>query len=149
VAGKHGDYCGRQRVAEAGFLWAAQVAEGSGKMRLDLSEFQPKSMLHVPETKVSRSKYRLLIFTPTFRFARNPSMALHRRKRWNFWQHRKAFARDGPQKYQDHGELDRGSGKGLEEAVQRFQLPHPDRFLTFTEPSWDHSKSAGLRQISS
>jgi hypothetical protein len=24
--------------------------EGSGKMRLDLSEFQPKSMLHVPET---------------------------------------------------------------------------------------------------
>src|SRR5260221_12898108 len=32
-----------------------------------------------------------------------------------------------------------GSGKGLEEAVQRFQQPHPDRFLTFTEPSWDHS----------
>src|SRR6267154_3207766 len=32
-----------------------------------------------------------------------------------------------------------GSGKGLEEAVQRFQQPHPDRFLTFTAPSWDHS----------
>jgi len=39
----------------------------------------------------------------------------------------------------DHGELDRRFGKRLEEAVQRFQLPHPDRFLTFTEPSWDHS----------
>src|SRR5213075_2152440 len=34
--------------------------EGSGKMRLDLSEFQPKSMLHVPETKVPRSKYPVI-----------------------------------------------------------------------------------------
>ncbi len=34
--------------------------EGSGKMRLDVSEFQPKSMLHAPETKVSRSKYPVI-----------------------------------------------------------------------------------------
>jgi hypothetical protein len=31
--------------------------EGAGKMKLDLSEFQPKSMLHVPETKVSRGPF--------------------------------------------------------------------------------------------
>src|ERR1700732_288586 len=34
--------------------------EGAGKMKLDLSEFQPKSMLHVPETKVPRSKFPVI-----------------------------------------------------------------------------------------
>jgi hypothetical protein len=30
------------------------------KMKLDLSDFQPKSMLHVPETKVPRSRYPVI-----------------------------------------------------------------------------------------
>src|SRR5215813_9109415 len=34
--------------------------EGAGKMKLELSEFQPKSMLHVPETKVPRSKFPVI-----------------------------------------------------------------------------------------
>src|SRR5262245_25064329 len=34
--------------------------EGAGKMKLDLSDFQPKSMLHVPETKVARSKFPVI-----------------------------------------------------------------------------------------
>jgi predicted TIM-barrel fold metal-dependent hydrolase len=29
-------------------------------------------------------------------------------------------------------------GKGLEEALQRFQRAHPDRFMVFTEPGYDH-----------
>src|ERR1700722_5033310 len=34
--------------------------EGSGKMKLELADFQPKSMLHVPETKVPRSRYPVI-----------------------------------------------------------------------------------------
>ena len=34
--------------------------KGPDRMKLDLSEFQPKSMLHVPETKVPRSRYPVI-----------------------------------------------------------------------------------------
>jgi len=114
--------------------------EGSGKMRLDLSEFQPKSMLHVPETKVERSKYPVIdIHThlsiraksvngvgvgEKMEFLATPESVLPVMDRKNI----KIMVN-----------LTGGSAKGLEEAVQRFQQPHPDRFLTFTEPSWDHS----------
>ena len=114
--------------------------EGSGKMRLDLSEFQPKSMLHVPETKVSRSKYPVVdIHThlsicaksvngvgigEKMEFLATPESVLPLMDRKNI---------------RIMVNLTGGSGKGLEETVQRFQRPHPDRFLTFTEPSWDHS----------
>jgi len=33
---------------------------GAGKMKLDLSEFQPKSMLHAAESKVPRSRYPVI-----------------------------------------------------------------------------------------
>src|SRR5258706_14790234 len=32
-----------------------------------------------------------------------------------------------------------GDGKGLEETIGRFQQPHPDRFVIFTEPWWDRT----------
>jgi predicted TIM-barrel fold metal-dependent hydrolase len=37
-----------------------------------------------------------------------------------------------------------GSGNGLADAVQKFQQPHPDRFLTFTEPSWERANEPGF-----
>jgi len=40
-----------------------------------------------------------------------------------------------------------GSGRGLEEAIQRFQQPHPDRFLTFTEPTWDQANQPNYPQF--
>jgi len=51
------DYRGRSALPKPDFSGQLKSPEGSGKMRLALSEFQPKSMLHVPETKVPRSKY--------------------------------------------------------------------------------------------
>src|SRR6476661_1630959 len=34
--------------------------EGAGKMKLELADFQPKSMLHVPESTVPRSRYPVI-----------------------------------------------------------------------------------------
>src|SRR5262245_42314263 len=34
--------------------------EGAGKMKLELSAFQPKSMLHVPETKVASARFPVI-----------------------------------------------------------------------------------------
>ncbi|MFN8009247.1 MAG: hypothetical protein U0V70_19905, partial [Terriglobia bacterium] len=54
----------------AAFLMSGASPKGSraapaqskpkGKSSLDLSEFKPKSMLHVPETKLSRSRYPVI-----------------------------------------------------------------------------------------
>src|SRR5256884_383270 len=40
-----------------------------------------------------------------------------------------------------------GVGKGLQEAIRKFQTPHPDRFLTFTEPWWERTNQPGYSQF--
>lgn len=122
--------------------------EGSGKMKLDLSDFQPKSMLHVPETKVLRSRYPLIdIHThlsirsklvngvgigEKMDFLATPETLLPVMDRRNI---------------RIMVNLTGGSGKGLEESIRKFQQPHPDRFLTFTEPSWDHANQPGYAKF--
>src|SRR6266404_7936583 len=43
-------------------MTGAQVKspEGAGKMKLELSDFQPKSMLHTAESRVPRSRYPVI-----------------------------------------------------------------------------------------
>lgn len=118
--------------------------EGAGKMKLELADFQPKSMLHVPESKVPRSRYPLIdIHThlsiraksvngvgigEQMEFLASPETLLPVMDRKNI-----RFMVN----------LTGGSGKGLDEAVERFQKPHPDRFLTFTEPTWERANQPG------
>lgn len=47
-------------VRAPGFGAQLETPGDPDKMKLDLSEFQPKSMLHVPETKVPRSRYPVI-----------------------------------------------------------------------------------------
>jgi len=42
---------------------------------------------------------------------------------------------NGPQERPHDGQSDGGAGTGLEKAIGGFK-PHPDRFVTFTEPLW-------------
>jgi predicted TIM-barrel fold metal-dependent hydrolase len=118
--------------------------EGSGKMKLDLADFQPKSVLHVPETKVARSRYPVIdIHThlcvraksvngvgigEKMEFLATPESLLPVMDRKNI---------------RTMVNLTGGSGKGLDEAIERFQHSHPDRFLTFTEPTWERANQAG------
>jgi predicted TIM-barrel fold metal-dependent hydrolase len=112
--------------------------EGAGKMKLELSEFQPKSMLHVPETKVPRSRYPVidvhthLSFRAKSRngvglgedleFLANPETVLPVMDRKNIGR---------------MVNLTGSSGRGLDQAIEKFQKPHPQRFVTFTEPLWE------------
>ncbi len=131
-------------------LWASQVKSpgGAGRMRLDLSEFQPKSMLHVQETKVPRSRYPVIdVHTHlSFRtksvngvgigdaleFLASPETVLPVMDRKNI---------------RMMVNLTGGSGKGLDEAVEKFQKRYPNRFLTFTEPLWDRTNQAGYGKL--
>jgi len=103
-----------------------------------LKDYQPKSMLHVPETKVPRSRF--------------PNIDFHTHLSW--------IDRKGEVDVVNHvGEpaealrvmdaknikimvnLTGGYGPLLEETVKHWQTAHPDRFLVFTEPWYDKANT--------
>ena len=56
MVGSHAAASRAPVVAEPG----TGKSEEKHRIPLDLNEFQPKSMLHVPETKVARSKFPVI-----------------------------------------------------------------------------------------
>jgi predicted TIM-barrel fold metal-dependent hydrolase len=127
---------------------AAAEEEPRGKMHLELGEFQPKSMLHVPETKVSRSRF--------------PAIDIHTHLSWQA-SHKNGVALGEKMQYLATPEellavMDRknirtlvdltgGIGKGFDEAVQKYQTSHPGRFLVFTEPWWERINDPGYSRF--
>lgn len=133
---------------------ASAPAQGAGKsegpiqkVHLELDDFQPKSMLHVPVTKVPRSRF------PVIDVHTHLTMAAHR----------KTGARTGEEiTFRAKPEevlpvMDRKNirmmvdltgnyGTGLREAIKTFQTAHPDRFMVFTEPSWGRYDREGFAQ---
>ena len=122
--------------------------QGAGKMKLDLAEFQPKSMLHVPETKVSRARYPVIDvhthlsfraksrngvgFGEKLEFLATPETVLPIMDRKNI---------------RIMVNLTGSSGHGLAEAIEKFEKPYPTRFVTFTEPLWEQSDRPNYGKI--
>jgi len=114
------------------------------KKPLDLSEFQPTSMLRVPEHKVERAKYPVIdihthlswaaeskngvSLTGKLSFIVPPEELLHVMDRRNI----RAMVN-----------LTGGYGDGLRESVQKYDRAHPGRFYTFTEPMWTQVNEPG------
>jgi hypothetical protein len=104
---------------------------------LDLKDFQPKSMLEVPVTRVPRARFPVIDFHTHLgfstkavagvphgedrRFAAPPAELLPVMDRVNL----KTMVN-----------LTGGVGTGLARSIEQFQTAHPGRFVTFTEPSW-------------
>jgi predicted TIM-barrel fold metal-dependent hydrolase len=105
---------------------------------LDLSQYEPRSMLHVKETHVERARYPLIdihthlsfsakvengvSLAPERRFLASPESLLPVMERRNI----RALTN-----------LTGGFGDGLIQTVQKFDRAHPGRFYTFTEPSYN------------
>lgn len=115
---------------------------------LDLSEFEPRSMLRVSETPVERARF--------------PVIDVHTHLSW------RTRGEDGAPRGEEMTFLaepdellevmDRrnvrmmvnltgGVGKGLVETINRFQAPRPDRFLVFAEPRWERSNEPGYAKF--
>ncbi len=118
---------------------AGKPAQAVKPGRLALEDFQPKSMLHVPETKMARSRFPVIdVHTHLTIWARVKNGV-------SLGEEIKVLASpDDVLPLMDQKNirlmvnLTGNRGKGLEEALQRFQRAHPDRFMVFTEPGWDH-----------
>ena len=106
---------------------------------LPLTEFRPRSMLHVPETSVPRARYPVIdVHTHlTFR-GRSAGQPVRR------------LAEPGDllramdaKNVKTMVNLTGGAGAGLAESIAGFDGAHPGRFITFTEPSFDRLLEPG------
>ena len=140
-----------RRIGAAGAASVAAIdtsAEGqepgtppqpSKRERLALEDYQPKSMLHVTETKVARSRF------PVIDVHTHLTMGAQHKNGVTLGEEIRVLASpDDILPVMDQTnirmmvDLTGNRGKGLEEAIQRFQRPHPDKFMVLTEPGWDH-----------
>jgi predicted TIM-barrel fold metal-dependent hydrolase len=121
---------------------------GPSEGKLPLTEYEPKSMLHVAETQIERPRF--------------PVIDIHTHL---------GFGGDMSDKSPDGGHftanatpaelipvmerrglkmlvnLTGGCGNALRESLDFFHKPHPDRFLVFTEPWWQRAADKNYPQF--
>jgi len=109
---------------------------------LDLTQFEPKSMLHVPETRVERARF--------------PLIDIHAHLTWGDPQGKSAkllmpvpelLAVMDRRNIRMMVNLTGGRGDGLKQTVELLHKPHPDRFLVFTEPWFTRVSDAGYAKF--
>jgi predicted TIM-barrel fold metal-dependent hydrolase len=137
---------GGQFGALAPTATAAPAAAEAGS--LALKDFQPKSMLHVPETRVPRARF--------------PVIDIHTHLCWAAKQERgiplseeRTHLAPVPEllevmahcNIQLLTNVTGGMGSGLRDSVQRYDRAHPGRFISFTEPWWSRTAEPGYAQF--
>jgi predicted TIM-barrel fold metal-dependent hydrolase len=111
---------------------------------LALKDYQPKSMLHVPETHVPRSRF--------------PNIDFHTHLSWverkgnaevilNTATPTEALQVMDAKNIRIMVNLTGGYGTLLEETVRHWHQPHPDRFIVFTEPWYSKIKLPNFAQF--
>jgi len=130
----------------------AEAARGESeekhKMPLDLGEFQPQSMLHVPETKVPRSKFPVIdVHTHlSFQAAGQNGVSLGEKMKYPM-PPEEVMAVMHRKNLRTMVDLTGGHGQGLVEVVEKWQKAYPGRFVVFTEPWWERSNQPGYPQF--
>ncbi len=116
----------------------------TGKTQLLLEDFVPKSMLHVEEHTVERAKFPVVdVHThwsfsgksddgSGLKFSATPEELLAVMDRRNI---------------RTMINLTGGFDKGFLESHKRFDLAHPGRFITLTEPQWHRANDAGYPKM--
>lgn len=125
------------RAAEA---MPAETQPAPAPVGLDLGEFQPRSMLHVPESKVPRSRFPVIDVHTHLTFSvdqMKPPPAGEGLR--TIWPPGKLLPVMDRKNIQTMVNLTGGAGAGLEEAIRDFDRTHPGRFLTFVEPRWNRA----------
>src|ERR1700757_665024 len=132
---------GASRLSFAATTGAPQKENPPKPKPLDLSQYEPKSMLRVHESHVERAKF------PVVDFHTHISGAVKSEQGVELSAEREYFGT--PQECL--GVMDRknlramvnltgGYEKGLAEAVDKYDRSHPGRVYTFTEPSYSRFK---------
>ena len=114
---------------------AAQAAQAPAV--LELKDFQPRSMLTVPATRVPRAKFPVIDFHTHLGFsAKGVAGVPHGEERRFAAPAKELLPVMDRVNLQTMVNLTGGVGKGLQESIAQYQTAHPGRFITFTEPRY-------------
>ena len=127
---------------------AAEPARSQDPVRktshLDLNDYEPKSMLKVPETHVPRARFPVIdVHTHLTWGAVNKNGVFLGDKIKFLAQPEQALAVMDRKNIHTMVDLTGGVGQGLVETIQKFQTAHPGRFVVFTEPWYDRANKPG------
>src|SRR5215469_13723536 len=122
---------------------AQQAATPPQDAALPLEQYQPKSMLHVPETHVPRARFPLIDFHThitgggrgdpnRIQISLEPATCLGVMDRKNI---------------QTMVSLTGSYGNALREALAKLPEAHPGRFVVFTEPAWTKASEPGYAKL--
>jgi predicted TIM-barrel fold metal-dependent hydrolase len=114
---------------------------------LPLSDFRPKSMLHVPETDVPKARFPVVdVHCHVARTARQSSGVPLGEATHIDADVASVVAMMDRRNVKTMVNLTGGYGSGLADSVRDLAEAHPDRFVVFTEPGWDRFASSNYPQ---
>lgn len=111
---------------------------GSAPKGLPLSEYEPKSMLHVPETHVPKARFPVIDIHTHLTWSKKVTNGVAlMSEREILGTPEECLAVMDRKNVHSLINLTGGYGPGLAETVKKYDRAHPDRFITFTEPSYE------------
>lgn len=124
-----------------------KTAPDASKSALRLADFKPRSMLHVPETRVPEPRFPVIDMHAHLTWTREVRSGV------SVGENIVVFAQPEdllPVMDRKHittlVNLTGGTGKGLEQSIRTFDKAAPGRFLTLTEPSFGLFNEADFAQ---
>ena len=121
----------------------AQSADSSGGARgaskgLSLSEYQPKSMLQVAETQVPKARFPVIDIHTHLTWSKKVTNGVAlAAERDILGTPEECLAVMDRKNIRSLINLTGGYGEGLAETAKMYDRAHPDRFITFAEPSYE------------
>jgi len=115
---------------------------------LALSEFQPKSMLHVTETRVERARFPVVDFHTHISWIKGSDHGVSVGQEMTYLAPPEELLPVMDRRnLRIMVNLTGGWGTGLEQTVAQYQKPNPERFVIFTTPAWERSNQPGYPQF--
>jgi predicted TIM-barrel fold metal-dependent hydrolase len=151
----------RRWLSSLGAAWAGLAVRGRAHAQdaapavpsapgapLALKDYQPKSMLHVAETKVARARFPAIDMHTHLSWAKESSGGVSRGEVMNFLaKPEELIAVMDRKNVRMMVNLTGGTGAGLAESIRTFERAYPGRFATLTEPSYGSFKDERFPQI--
>jgi predicted TIM-barrel fold metal-dependent hydrolase len=130
--------------------WAAaeQAKQKPAPVPLELSQYEPKSMLQVHQSRVERSKFPLIDFHTHISVAAKSEKGVELSPdRQYLGSPQELLAVMDRKNIQTMVNLTGGYDRGLAETVAKYDRAYPGRFLTFTEPSYSRFKEPNYPKL--
>jgi predicted TIM-barrel fold metal-dependent hydrolase len=147
-----------QRIAAGALAGGLQSSEQSAASASDaapaegcplaLKDYQPRSMLHVGENPVSRSRFPVIDIHTHLSFVAEHKNGVPLGEQLRFMAKPEEVLRVMDRKnIRTMVDLTGGVGAGLKSAVQKYQHAYPGRFVVFTEPWWERTSQPDYSQF--